>query len=93
MAGTLNGFDHCGDRDYDITTTPSSYYANFLDLDPSSEVLTLGLPATAQIDGGTYTIEITMWLVDYPTITTTATFTAYVTDCVVTAMTTVPVIP
>ena len=92
MAGNLNGFDHCGDRVFDITTVPSSYYDQFLDLDPSTEVLTLGLPATALTDVGSYTIEITMWLVSYPTVTTTTTFTAYVTDCVVTALTTTPVV-
>ena len=32
-----------------------------------------------------------MWLTNYPTVTTTATFNAYVTDCVLTTLTTTPV--
>jgi hypothetical protein len=49
-------------------------------------VLTLGLSATALKDIGNYTIEIMVKLTDYPTVYTTTTFKAHVTDCIVTSL-------
>ena len=81
-----DGFTYCGAREYAIATTPSSYYTKVLSFDTSTNVFTLGLPATALTDIGFYTIEITVKLKLYPTITKTATFIAHVTDCVVTSL-------
>ena len=87
VAGNKNGYDYCGAREYFISTTPSSYYSNVLSLDTSTNVITLGLPATALTHVGTYTIVITMRLVNFPTTIKTATLTASVTNCVVTSLT------
>ena len=87
VAGNKNGYDYCGAREYFISTTPSSYYSNVLSLDTSTNVITLGLVPTALSDVGTYTIMITMRLVNFQTITKTATFIASVTNCVVTSLT------
>ena len=60
--GNSDGFTYCGAREYAITTTPSSYYTKVLSFDTSTNVFTLGLPATALTDIGSYTIEITVKL-------------------------------
>ena len=86
VAGDLGGFTHCGAREYFISTIPSTYYDKVLSLNTSTNVLTLGLPVTALTDVNSYAIEITMRLVNYPTITKKATFTATVTSCVVTSL-------
>ena len=86
VAGSKNGFDFCGAREYYISTAPSSYYVKVLSLDTSTNILTLGLPDTALTDVNTYTIQITVRLTNYPTITETATFKAFVTDCQVTSL-------
>ena len=86
VVGNFDGFTHCGAREYFISTTPSTNYDKVLSLDTSTNLLTLGLPATALIDVNSYAIEITMRLVNYPTIIKTATFTATVTSCVVTSL-------
>ena len=87
VAGLKNGYDYCGAREYYISTTPSSYYEKVLSLDTSTNVLTLGLSTTALTDVNTYSILITMRLVNYPTVTKTATLTAHVTNCQVTSLT------
>ena len=87
VAGNFDGFTHCGDRAFSITTTPTSYYEKVLSLDSSTKTLTLGIPATGLTDVGSYTIVVKMWLVNYTTVSTTATFTASVTNCVVTGLT------
>ena len=87
VAGDFGGFTHCGAREYYISTTPASYYDKVISLDTTTNVLTLGLPATALTDVNDYTIEVTVRLVDYPTVTNTATLTAHVTDCQVTSLT------
>ena len=91
VAGNLDGFGHCGDRSFSITTTPTSYYEKVLSLDSSTNILTLGVAATGLTDVKTYTIVVKMWLVNYATVSTTATFTASVTNCVVTGLSTTAV--
>ena len=86
VAGLKNGYDYCGAREYFITNT-LSYYANVLSLDTSTNVLTLGQSTTALTDVNTYTIQIKIRLVNYPTVTKTATLTAHVTSCQVTSLT------
>ena len=86
IAGNNDGFTHCGSRQWAITTTPTSYYSNYLSLDTSTDVLTLGLTGTTHSDVNSYTIEVTTSLTSYPGVTASATFTATVTDCVVTAL-------
>ena len=49
-------------------------------------MLTLGLPETNITEVNTYTIQITIRLVEYPTITATSTFKAHVTNCQVTSL-------
>jgi len=86
VVGNFDGFTHCGAREFFISTTPPTYYDRVLSLDTSTNVLTLGLPATDLTDVKSYAIEITIRLANYPTITKTATFTATVTSCVVTSL-------
>jgi len=91
VAGNLNGYDHCGPRVYSITTLPATSYNNVLSLDTASDTLTLGLLTTGLSDINTYSIEITITLQNYATVTKTATFTAHVTHCVVTSLSKTPV--
>jgi len=86
LAGNLDGFTYCGAREYAITNSPSSYYTAVLGLDTSTNILTLGLPATAVTDIGSYMIVIMVKLKDYPTITETTTFLVHVIDCVVNSL-------
>ena len=51
----------------------------------------MGIAATGLTDVKTYTIVVRMWLVNYATVSTTATFTASVTNCVVTGLSTTAV--
>jgi len=44
LAGNKNGFDYCGAREYSITAAAPSNYANVLDLDTSTNIITVGLP-------------------------------------------------
>ena len=80
-----NGSSYCGEREFTITAATPSKYDNVLSLDKSTNVLTLGLPATALKDLGTYKIEIAVKLKDYPAVMKKTTFTVLVTDCVVTS--------
>lgn len=89
--GTKNGLDFCGDREFAITDPTLADYQNFLELDVTTWVLTLGLPATQLSDIGPYPIEITQSLSLYPSITTTTTFIATIADCIVTSYTIDPV--
>ena len=57
--GNQNGLDFCGNREFTITDPASGTYANWLDLDPTTQTLTLGLSETDLIDVGSYTIEVT----------------------------------
>jgi hypothetical protein len=91
VAGNQNGFDYCGQRDFVIATIPSSYFSKVLAFDSSTKMIILGLPVTTKSDVKSYTIAIKIWLTNYPTVTTTATFYAHVTDCELTALTTTPV--
>jgi len=91
VADNLNGYDHCGPRVYSITTLPASSYNNVLSLDPATDTLTLGLPTTGLADIKTYSIEITITLQNYATVSKTATFTAHVTHCVITSLIKAPV--
>jgi len=77
----LDGYTYCGAREYYISTTPSSYYVKVLSLDTFANELILGLPATTLTDVNTYTIQVTVRLASYPTVTKTASFTASVTNC------------
>ena len=87
ITGNLDGYTHCGTRTFSITTTPSTYYSQILSLDTSTDTLTLGLSGTTTFtDVADYTIEVTVILTDYPTVSTTATFLASVTDCEVTGL-------
>ena len=70
-----------------ITATTPSNYGNVLSLDNNNRVLTLGSTSTTLTDVGEYTITITVKLINYPTITKTAQFTASVINCVVTMLT------
>ena len=56
VAGNKNGFYYCGSREYSVTAANPSNYVNVLSLDKGTDVLTLGLPATALTDIGSYTI-------------------------------------
>jgi len=87
VAGNQDGFSHCGPREYTITTLPTTVYSNVLSLDASTNTLTLGLVTTGLSDVNTYTITVQIALKNYPTIKKTATFTASVTNCVVTSLT------
>ena len=87
IAGDLGGFTHCGAREYYISTNPASYYDKVISLDTTTSVLTLGQSTTALTDVNTYTIQIKIRLVNYPTVTKTATLTAHVTNCQVTSLT------
>ena len=91
VAGNLNGYDHCGPRVYSITTLPATTYNNVLSLDTATDTLTLGLPTTGLPDINSYSIEITITLQNYATVTKTATFTAHVTHCVITSLGKAPV--
>lgn len=63
IAGTLDGYTYCGDRVYSISTMPSTYYSDVLELDQVTNTLTLGLAGTTTFGHeNTYSIEITMAL-------------------------------
>ena len=78
LKGLADGYSECGDREYSITTLPSSTYSNFLSIESDFKTLTLGLAGTTYGDEGSYTIEVTVNLKDYPTKTSSTTFTATV---------------
>ena len=78
LKGLADGYSECGDREYSITTIPSSIYSNFLEIDSATKTLTHGLVGTTYGDEGSYIIEVTVALTDYPTKTSSTTFNAIV---------------
>lgn len=87
LAGNQDGYSHCGDRVFSITANSDASYTDVLELDVVTHTLTLGLAGTTFGHEGDYSIEIEMRLKDYPTVKTTATFTASVTACEIETLT------
>ena len=65
LAGNQDGYTHCGDRVYSISSTG---HANFLSLDAATKTLTLGLPATDYPDVNSYSIEVKVALANHSTV-------------------------
>lgn len=87
--GNQDGFQYCGLREFEIKTLPTTYYSNFLNLDPATNTLTYG--TQSQADVGVYDLEIRAYLVDYPNVELVKPFRVEIIWCQVTDLDLTPV--
>ena len=77
--GTMDGYDYCGPREFEITTLP---YSNFLSFDPTTNTYTYG--SNFQSDVGVYNLKMRAYLVNYPNVELFKPFKVEIVWCQVT---------
>jgi len=84
---TGDGLTHCGPRGYRIVTPQPARPLTVTLKQSAAEGQTLTLESTDNTDAGTYSVQVEVYLINYPgVVAVQTTVTMTVTECVVTAI-------